>query len=144
MSRNSENTTYDEYNDSNLRLAELEAEFRLLNIRREQARRRSDLGRLKRRDTTSGRDRTKPVKATSVKPTKRVLGRDSDGKVIYQGDQVEILSKSRSPTAPLYKVKVAVAIGLDKQGWVKLEAYVNGERRKGSRVQHNVYVIERR
>lgn len=138
MSRNNENATYNEYNDDDLRLAELEAEFRLLNIRKEKARRRSGSGRTRKRDTTSGKNRT------TVKQTKRILGRDSDGKVIHQGDRVEILSKSRSTTAPLYKVKTAVAIGLDNQGWVKLEAYVNGEKREGSRVQHNIYVLDTR
>eukprot|EP00957_Ditylum_brightwellii_P155838 11863174-Ditylum_brightwellii.AAC.1 len=78
-----------------------------MRIRREQAHRI-----IKGRDTTSGRDTSKPVKSA-----KRVLGQDSGGKAIHQGDQVEILLKSRLPTALLYKVKEAVAIGLDNQGW---------------------------
>eukprot|EP00957_Ditylum_brightwellii_P023748 1791939-Ditylum_brightwellii.AAC.1 len=76
MSRNSNDETYDKYNDTDLQIAELEKEFRLMRIRREQAHRV-----IKGRDATSGRDTTK-----SVKPAKRVLGRDSRGKAIHQGD----------------------------------------------------------
>ena len=49
--------------------------------------------------------------------------------------------KSKSPKAQLYREKQAITIGIESQGWIKLEAYVNGERRIGLRAQHNVKVI---
>eukprot|EP00957_Ditylum_brightwellii_P097582 7431748-Ditylum_brightwellii.AAC.1 len=85
------------------------------------------------------------AKAAAKDPSeteRKSLGKDKNGKDIYTGSKVELISKLKSVTAQLYSVKKGEAIGLDNQGWIKIEAYVKGERKVGSRKQINIRVIK--
>ena len=164
MNDNSDNEDYRNYMDKALKVEEIEAEFKLLQIRSERNRRKLDKYE---KDTSSNKERIQDnetkraaeasvqspefAQATSkrheklnnsstVKKKQVFLGKDRNERDIYIGSTVALISKSRSRTADLYNVEQGVAIGLNSQGWVKLEAFVKGKRRIGSRKQSNLLI----
>ena len=87
---------------------------------------------------------TAKAKAATKDPSeteRTTLGKDKTRIDIYTVSKVELISKSKSVTSQLYGVKKGVVIDFDNQGWIKIEAFVEGKCNVGSR-KKNIRVIE--